>query len=211
MKYVLDDLVLDVVITRKNNKNTYIRLKDANTIYVTTSYFATNNSIKKLLDENKKFIISSIDKINNKKMKDENFYYLGKKYEIAIIPTVDEVLLSDDSIIVKNELQLDKWLKKQMIQIFSDRYNYLHSILEEKLEKPTLKIRYMKTRWGVCNKRNMTITLNSELIKYDIKCLDYVIIHELSHLVYFDHSPDFWKQVSKYVPDYKEIRKQLKN
>ena len=68
----------------------------------------------------------------------------------------------------------------------------------------------MKSRWGVYNKLRHKVTLNSELIKYNIECLDYVIVHELSHAIHFDHSKDFWNLVSKYCSDYKSIRKQLK-
>ncbi len=68
----------------------------------------------------------------------------------------------------------------------------------------------MKTRWGVCNKKDIVITLNSELIRYDISKLDYVIIHELSHFIHFNHSKSFWNLVSKYCPNYKQIKKELK-
>ena len=67
----------------------------------------------------------------------------------------------------------------------------------------------MKTRWGVCNKNN-SITLNSDLIKYGYEQIDYVIIHELSHFIHFNHSKDFWNLVNKYCKNYKEIRKSLK-
>ena len=67
----------------------------------------------------------------------------------------------------------------------------------------------MKTRWGVCSKKGY-ITLNANLIKYDIKALDYVIIHELSHYVHFNHSKEFWKLVEKNYPNYKECKKILK-
>ena len=60
------------------------------------------------------------------------------------------------------------------------------------------------------NKANHSITLNSHLIEYDIEKLDYVIIHELSHIIHFDHSKSFWQLVSKYCPNYKKIRKELK-
>jgi len=63
----------------------------------------------------------------------------------------------------------------------------------------------------VCNKKNKTVTLNSELIKYSIDKLDYVIIHELSHFIHFNHSKDFWNLVSKYCPRHKEIRKELRD
>ena len=83
-------------------------------------------------------------------------------------------------------------------------------MFEENIPYPNLKIRKMKTRWGVCNRKNNNVTLNSELIKYGYDQIDYVITHELSHFVHFNHSKDFWMTVSKYCPNYKKIRKSLK-
>ena len=68
----------------------------------------------------------------------------------------------------------------------------------------------MKTRWGVCNRGNNTITLNTELLKKDIDLLDYVIIHELCHFYEPNHSANFWNWVAKYYPNYKEARKRLR-
>ena len=56
----------------------------------------------------------------------------------------------------------------------------------------------MKRKWGYCNKREKLIKLNSELIKYSINEIDYVIVHELSHFIEFNHSKNFWKYVKKY-------------
>ena len=55
-----------------------------------------------------------------------------------------------------------------------------------------------------------SVTLNSELLKYKLEALDYVIVHELCHIIHFDHSKDFWNLVGKYYPEYKKIRKYLK-
>ena len=68
----------------------------------------------------------------------------------------------------------------------------------------------MKSRWGVYNRKNHSITLNSHLIEYRLDKLEYVIYHELSHTTYFDHSKQFWLLVSKYCPKYKRIQKDLK-
>ena len=69
----------------------------------------------------------------------------------------------------------------------------------------------MKTRWGVCNKVSKTITLNSDLIRYSFDKLDYVIVHELSHFIHFNHSTSFWSLVQKYCPNYKKIRKEMRD
>ena len=68
----------------------------------------------------------------------------------------------------------------------------------------------MTTRWGVCNVNTHVITINLELIKRDISYLDYVIVHEMSHLIYGDHSKSFWKLVSENIPNYKKYREEMK-
>ena len=68
----------------------------------------------------------------------------------------------------------------------------------------------MTSRWGVCNTRTKTVTLNLELIKRDTKYLDYVIVHELSHLIYGNHSAAFWSLVEENMPEYKIYRKEMK-
>jgi len=82
---------------------------------------------------------------------------------------------------------------------------------EENIPDPDLKIRRMKTRWGVCNVNKKVVTLNLELYRYDMKCLDYVIIHELAHFLVQNHSKEFWGVVEKYCPNYKEYRRMLKD
>ena len=85
-----------------------------------------------------------------------------------------------------------------------------YQLFEEKIPIPTLKIRKMTSRWGVCNTKTHHITLNLELIHLNIEYLDYVIVHELSHLIEPNHSRAFWNIVSKYYPNYKQIRKEMR-
>lgn len=207
MKYEVNNNLYDVEIIRKNNKNTYVRVKN-NKICVTTSYFITNSYIKKILDNNYNFLCKALKKEKIKQEKNDNFYYLGKLYNIIIVPSM-ELEISDDNIFVKSYDYLNKWLKIQTLNIFKERLNYWYNIFEENIPTPNLKIRKMTSRWGVCNRKNNNVTLNSELIKYDIKQIDYVIIHELSHFVHFNHSTYFWSTVSKYCKDYKNQRKIL--
>lgn len=208
MKYVIDGIEYDVVINKKNNKNTYIRIKD-NSIYITTNYFVSKHYIKSLLDNNYEVIKKMLKKQSKKLERNENFYFLNKKYDVIIVNTLD-IEITDDKIFVKSSDYLNKWLKKKTSEIFKSRLDYIYNNYKEKIPYPTLRIRSMKTRWGVCNRKNNTVTLNSELIKYGYEQIDYVIIHELSHFIHFDHSKNFWLQVSKYCPNYKEIRKSLK-
>ncbi len=207
MTYVVNNIEYEVVIEKKNNKNTYIRIKE-NKIYITTNYFASKSYIQSLLDKNYDVIKKMIDKNNQRLERSNKFYFLNKEYDIIFVNYCD-IEISSNKIFVKSEDYLNKWLKKQTEIIFKERLDYIYNLFEENIPYPKLKIRKMKTRWGVCNKNN-SITLNSELIKYGYEQIDYVIIHELSHFIHFDHSKDFWNLVSKYCKNYKEIRKSLK-
>ena len=97
-----------------------------------------------------------------------------------------------------------------MLEVFEARLEHCFNLFEEDIPFPKLKIRKMKTRWGVCNYKNMTITLNSELIKYKKELIRYVIVHEMCHFYHHDHSKKFWDMVSIYYPNYKEARRELR-
>ena len=201
--YKLDGDIYNVLVVKKNNKNTYIKIKDDLTIYVTTNYLTTKGEVKRMLDNEKDFLKRSLSRARKKMEKDELFYYLGQKYDIILVP-FENTEVYDDKIYVKDMKALDKWLKKEMKRIFSERLEYNYDLFDEDIPFPKLKIRSMKTRWGVCNKRDNSITLNSKLIRYSIHEIDYVIIHELSHFVHFDHSKEFWETVRMHMPDYKK-------
>lgn len=210
MKYELDGKEFDVIIEKKNNKNLYIRVKDNNIIYVTCNYFTSKSSIKKILDSNTTSLRKMVKRIEKDNQKSDKFFYLGSSYDIIIKENIENVEIIGDKIFAKNMKSLDKWYEDETIRVFDDRYVYVFNHFNENIKSPILKIRSMKTRWGVYNRRNHTITLNSKLIEYDISKIDYVIIHELSHIIHFNHSKDFWNLVGKYCKNYKEIRKELR-
>ena len=207
MQIRIDDKIYDVEIIKKNNRNTYIRVKNGK-IVVTTNYLTSKNSIIKLINDNKNSIVKMINTDNKKQDKMDNFYYFGKKYDI--IYGFNDVEFSNDKIYAPSKRELDKYILNDIKKIYLSRLNYWYNIFEEKIPRPNLKIRKMTSRWGVCNIKNHNITLNYELSKYDISCLDYVVVHELSHFIHHDHQEGFWALVSKYYPRYREARKMLK-
>ncbi len=201
--YKLDGQTYNVLVVKKNNKNTYIKIKDDMTIYVTTNYLTSKREVKVILDNEKDFLRKALSRTLKKLEKEELFYYLGKKYDIILVP-FENTEVSNGKIFVKDEKTLEKWLKKETKRIFTERLEYNYNLFDEDIPFPKLKIRTMKTRWGVCNKRDNSVTLNSKLIKYSLHEIDYVIIHELSHFVHFDHSKEFWETVRMHMPDYKK-------
>lgn len=210
MIYRLDNEDYEVEILKKGNKNTYVRVKENLTIQVTTNHFATKHDIKNLLDRNQDFLRKTLGKREIEKQKDDDFYFLGKKYDIVVVPILKNIELDGNKLYVPDKSLLEKWLQKQTLNIFEERLKYNYNLFEENIPYPRLRIRSMKTRWGVCNRKNLVVTINSKLIKETIDKIDYVIIHELSHLVHFNHSRNFWEVVEKYCPKYKRIRKDLR-
>lgn len=210
MQYKLDGIIYEVVITKKANKNTYIKVKEDLTISVSTNYFATYNYISKLLDDNQDFLRRAIEAKEKQIIKHQKFNLLGKGYDLVFDKTINKIYVDGCKIYVNNRKDLDKWVTKEMKRIYKEHLDYWYDQFEENIPYPKLKIRTMKTRWGVNNKRDNSVTLNSKLIEYKLDKLDYVIIHELSHFVHFNHSHKFWELVSKYCPNYKQMRKDLK-
>ncbi len=206
-----DNNKYEIVIEKKNNKNTYIRVNDDLKIHVTTNRFTSLRQIEKLLIENKDSIRKMINKKMHRKEVNSKFTILGKELDVIGLSTQKEPEVYGNKFYIKDVKNMDKYLKEYAYIIFKERLDNVYSKIKEKIPYPNLKVRKMNSRWGVCNRRSVSITLNLELIKKDIKYLDYVIVHELCHFVEFNHSSEFWDIVSKYNPDYKEIRKEMRD
>lgn len=201
----------EVIVVRKNNKNLYIRVTEDLKVKITCPFMYTKSAINKILDENIMSIKKMINKqkLKNETKKDEGHMLLGKKINVCY-KDVKKAVFESDTVYVKDDKMLDNWYKKKALEIFKTYLDEAYYVFDEKIPYPILKVRSMKTRWGVCNRKDNSVTLNLELIKKDHKYLNYVIVHELSHFVHFNHSASFWKTVGKYCPDYKIVRKELK-
>ena len=210
MQKVINGDLVDVIVVYKNNKNIYLRFKEDKKLYATCNRFVKEKDIEKLIDNNIDKITKMYREICKTSNNDLFFNYLGKKYTIVYDEISKEPHLDGDLIFAKNEKTLQKFYQKECSRIFTSELERITSYFEN-IPKFTLKIRNMKTRWGVNNRGSKTITLNSELLKNDIDLLDYVIIHELCHFYEPNHSSRFWSHVEKYYPKYKEARKRLRS
>jgi predicted metal-dependent hydrolase len=206
----IDNEEYDVeIIKKKTTKNTYIRVKDDLTIVITTNKYSGDLFIKNVINENILSIKKMINKVKAKIEYNSKFYYLGKEYDIVFINNKD-IIFGDTKLFINRSLDIDNFLKKQAEKIFLERLDYWYNNFSKEIPYPSLTIRKMKSRWGVCNVRTKRVTLNLELIKMPLFCLDYVIYHELSHLIYANHSQDFWELVGENCPEYKKVRKYMK-
>ncbi len=209
MEVLLNNTHINVIITKKNNKNIYFRFDDALNLLITTPKKISEKELNRLILKNSKSLEKMLQKARMKALKNSEFWYLGNKYNVIYDESAPDIIFYNGTITCKNPQTLAKFLQSQIKDIFTDEVNKMRAII--KTPNFTLKFRHMKTRWGVCNYVKCTITLNTELIKYKKDLLRYVIIHEMCHFYHHDHSPSFWHMVSLYYPEYKEARKELRN
>lgn len=197
---------IEVIINKKRIKNIYFHINDEGKLIVNTPIFTTNHEISKLLDDNYKSIENMYNKYKIKAKHKEEIRYLGKEYTFV----KNNKIIFEDNIAYGPSIEaINTYLEKNSKAIFSKRLElYINDF--EKVPYFRLRTRKMRTRWGVNNRKSETITLNTELIHYDYTCIDYVIVHELSHFEHMDHSRAFWECVSRHYPNYKIARKELK-
>lgn len=209
MEVQLGEYILPLEIIRKNNKNIYFRFKDKNTLYVTCNRFISEKEVRRLIKKNEKSLLKMYQNYQDSNNKSNIFYYLGKPYTIVYDNNLKNIQIDKDMIFIKDETSLNKWLKKECQRVFTEEINKLLSSFTH-IPPFKLRIRKMKTRWGVNNVSKNIITLNSELIRKPPHLIDYVIVHELCHFYEANHSSRFWYQVSLRYPNYKQARKELR-
>ena len=101
---------------------------------------------------------------------------------------------------------VEEWSRAQAQQILPQKV----SAWAQKMgvEYNNIVIKDQKTLWGSCSQKK-NLNFSYRLIKMPVSIIDYLIVHELAHLIHFDHSPEFWSCVEGYIPNYKEARKWL--
>lgn len=146
--------------------------------------------------------------------------YLGVEYPLVFVERVGRagVDLVDGSICIYGsqfspdavERRLTQWYAAQARIVLASRlaacvqyFSWIH-------EMPSLRLRRMKSRWGSCS-QDGRICLNTQLIKFDQACIDYVAVHELCHLREFNHSPAFYALMAAAMPDWKNNKSQLES
>lgn len=144
----------------------------------------------------------------------DKHFYMGQEFPLMLITSNhSKVELAKDSILIYHRKNtsikniLNKWYKQQSIDFFTQRTQlFVNSFNLPNVRKT--KVRNMKARWGSCSTRS-EITYNIHLIKASPESIDYVIIHELCHLLHPNHGSGFYKLQTKLNPFWKGQKKSL--
>ncbi|ERK60285.1 hypothetical protein HMPREF1983_00197 [Gemella bergeri ATCC 700627] len=204
---------------RKNMKNIYLRVEKDGNIRVSAPPKTPNYIIKKLVRDNIKEVKTRIENIKQSNLCREyitgdKFYIFGKERKLLVENAEKNFLVISDNIIlgVTDKIDKEKFMSRKLRQVLLTKarefVKHYEKIMNVKVDE--LRIKKMKTRWGTCNIEKQRIWINEELIKYPVKCLEHVVVHEMTHLLEIHHTPRFYKLLGKFYPNYKENDKLIR-
>ena len=223
--------ILGYEVHRKKVKNINLRIKPNMEVYISVPMNLHCDYIENFIRSKESWIKSVLKKVEDVKEKQKGFEYktgeihkfLGKEYNLTvktgsfngvnlvnneknpnIILTVNKNILENTD---EKKKIMEKWYFENAKKLFPKFMEKWLKILDEHVEKVAIKP--MKTRWGSCNYVKKYINLNTELIKRTPFEIEYVVLHELTHLKYPNHGKGFYNYVERYMPNYKIAEKML--
>lgn len=220
---------IEYTLIRKRIKNVYIQIKDKKVI-VKAPIWISKEKIESMLKDKEEWINKKINNSKEKSNRDINLrekdyiFILNQKiqvkYEYIDISKIDIKLDEKECIVyIPNGVILDDELYKK---IEADLYQELRKIaikyISQAMEKyikitsltpKEIQVRSFKSIWGNCSSKKV-IKINEKIIHYGIRQIEYVCLHEITHLKYMNHQKEFWNYIKRYMPDYKEVSKELK-
>ena len=215
----------NIIIKRTNRKKTVsFRIKNQEVI-ISVPKFLSDNEINNLVEIKIKWIKNklALEKLNTVSIKrkyknGDIFLYLGSEYSLKINKSYrDNIYIKDKNLIVeaKNVLatnniknNIKNWYITESKKYLTKTNSYYEILIGVKSNK--LLFGQYKSKWGSCNSKK-TISYDWRIIMAPFEVIHYLIIHELCHIKYPNHSIYFWKYVEKYMINYKIQRKWLKN
>ena len=219
-KEVIIDGIL-IFLERKNIKHMYLKVKPPNgDVHISAPIYMSDKNIVDFVKSKKEWIISKQNYINDNNIKvplkytdGEEHPLWGEKYKLKLTSANKILINKKESIIYlpykntigKRKNLLDELYRNELKKALPKVLNKCTNIVGH---KPTgINVRKMKN-WGNC-KQDGRITLNINLAKKPAICLEYVLIHELCHLIEFNHSKNFKMLMDKFCPNWREIKKIL--
>lgn len=149
----------------------------------------------------------------------ETHLYLGRQYRLKVIPAnEDNVVLSRGLLTVftkdrmnspKIQTLVERWYHNRAREKFQERIHWCYEkVRKYGINRVEFQVRNMSKRWGSCSKAGKLL-LNYQLIKAPSHCIDYVILHELCHVKYFNHGKIFYHLLTQVMPDWEKRKKRL--
>lgn len=222
---IIGDIQIEVI--KKNIKNMYLYVQSPNgRVRITAPRKMNDESIRNFAVSKLSWIKKHQTRSNNRVRQSEkeyvsgeSHYYQGERHLLNVIHTDKkqkvevrknnqiDLYVRDGSTREQRERVVIEWYRSELKKQIPD--------LIEKWEKELgVKVNYwgvkhMKTRWGSCNPKHKRIWVNLELAKKSPRCLEYIIVHEMIHLLVKHHNKKFYSYLTLFIPNWKEIKSEI--
>lgn len=215
------------VIRKKNLKNLYIRVNPPEgDVTVSVPMGFPNEEIRLFVLKKLPEITKIRRKMNlqprqskREYISGESCYLWGKPYRLQIVPggrryliekTPTKIIMTvpEEATTEDKERALTEWYRSELKRVLETVF--INCKKKTGIDAEEAKIKKMKTRWGTCNIEKRRIWVNLQLVKKPPECLEYVVIHELVHLLEKNHTNRFNALINEYYPTWKEAKKLLK-
>lgn len=216
------------VLERKQVKNLNLRIKKDGSVFVSANDAVPFEEIDAFVCNKASYILDAVKRFNEMALykpqpkqyvSGETFYLQGRGLRLQVSQAAKDSISSDGVYIYlnvkdandfeKKRRMVNRFLDSQCKIIFGEVMDELYPLFKKYgIEKSTLRIRDMETRWGSCLAKKGIVTLNKRLLEAPRNCIEYVVMHELCHFMHPNHSKYFYAFLSMLMPDWKE-RKQF--
>lgn len=218
----LGDTLIDYTVKRSRRRRRIALTIDEQGLHVGAPLRASDHAIDALLRQHASWVLRKLAEWQARRppprhWQDGDMLMLqGKPLRLTLASGQHGIRLHHDQMVVSTgqasgsdtiRATVTDWLRQQALQCFRERVTHFHSFL--KVTEPEIRLSNARTRWGSCHV-NGRIRLNWRLIQLPLRLVDYVVVHELAHLVEMNHSPRFWEAVASLIPDYGACRSEIR-
>lgn len=219
---------LEISVVRKKIKNMYLRVQPPDgSVKVSAPRNMSEKVIRQFVQQKLPWIRKKQQQIRSRKRHEpyqmvtgEIHYLWGQAYRLVIVDKgsryqidlrADEIIFQvrEGSTYEQRKAHYLAWRREQLeLKAAEIASGWMQRMQVEVRE---IRTRNMKTKWGTCNCRERRIWLNLQLVKWPLSCLEYIVVHELTHLLERGHNKRFYALLDGYLPDWRKQRKILKS
>lgn len=210
---------ITVKVVVKPIKHTYVRVADDLSLTVSTNRHTSMRAIQQLLEKNQERIFNKLQEKKRKLRPQDRWLYLGQERQVILCQSAEERYeITPEAIIFYTKkkdfctLQAE-FYRTEAEKLLSKRFMACYQVFNTKfsLPYPNLLLRKMKRRFGTCYYQKNQVVLNTELVKFPVAAIDYVIYHELTHFLVPNHSAKFYQVLALFVPNHRKLKQEMNN
>ncbi len=222
---MIDGVSVSITILRKTVKNLTLRISQDGQVFISAHHDVPMIQIEQFLDSRMDWLAQKLKTVEEKSEKtsldfNDGIYFLGSKKSVEIVVgNKNGVVIQGEKCIIYTKKNTEKAILTVFYEFAAIELLKICDELRGKWEKvlvdyridsmPTIIVKVMKGKWGLCTPSKALIAMNVKLIHYRVEIIDSVLFHEYVHMIVPNHSKRFYQILDYHMPQYKLLRKEL--